>query len=106
MSTTVGPSPLQVPLRIKVISQTGLLYFWHVWLTSFILAGLTYAEDTRLAVVPPGTTVKALGPNKVYELTVKETSPALADAAAPGNPSRSSCRTSSSWGVARPRSRT
>jgi len=52
MSTPTEPTPYQVPLTLKVISHTGLIYFRPVWLTGFILAGLTYAAGTRLAVVP------------------------------------------------------
>jgi hypothetical protein len=81
MSTAADSTAPQVPLRIRVISHTGLIYFWPVWLVGFILAGLTYAEDTRLAVVPPGTTVKEIKANKVYQVTVKEPSPALTKAA-------------------------
>jgi hypothetical protein len=66
-----------------VISHTGLIYFWPVWLTGFILAGLTYAEDTRLAVVPAGTTVKEIQPKTVYQLTVpKQPTESLVNAAA------------------------
>jgi hypothetical protein len=53
-----------------VVSHTGLIYYWPLWLVGFILAGLTYVEGGRLAVVPPGTTVKQVQPGKVYELTV------------------------------------
>jgi hypothetical protein len=54
-----------------VISHTTLIYWWPVWLLGFILAGLTYADGTRLAVLPSDTDVKALQSDKVYELTVK-----------------------------------
>jgi uncharacterized protein (TIGR03000 family) len=66
-----------------VVSHTMLIYWWPVWLVGFILAFLTYADSGRLAVVPPGTTVKELQANKVYELTVTDQpSPSLESAAA------------------------
>jgi hypothetical protein len=74
--------PLQAqPLR--VISHTTLIYWWPVWLVGFILAGLTYADGTRLAVLPAETEVKALQLNKAYELTVTNPpAPSLESAAA------------------------
>jgi hypothetical protein len=55
---------------IRVVSHTNLIYWWPIWLVGFILAGLTYADGTRLAVLPRTTAVKVIEPNKVYELTV------------------------------------
>jgi hypothetical protein len=81
MSTPANPTAAQAPPAIKVISHTGLIYFWPLWLTGFVLAGLTYAEDTRLAVVPARTTVTEVEPDKVYQLRVPQPSPSLADAA-------------------------
>jgi hypothetical protein len=79
--TSPTPSP-STPRTIKVVSHTGLVYWWPVWLLGFLLAGLTYAEDARLAVVPAGTTVKEVQPEKVYELTVPDRpTQSLADAA-------------------------
>jgi hypothetical protein len=75
--------PADQPATIKVISHTSLIYWWPVWLVGFILAGLTYADGTRLAVVPAETTVKEIQPNKVYELTLtKPPTEPLATAAA------------------------
>jgi hypothetical protein len=80
--TAPAHGPSGPPQTIKVISHTTLIYWWPVWLVGFILAGLTYAEGTRLAVVPAGTTVKEVPPNKVYELTVPDQpSPSLTQAA-------------------------
>src|SRR5262249_47148817 len=80
--TPPGTAALQ-PQTIRVVSHTTLFYWWPVWLVGFILAGLTYADGTRLAVLPPGTTVQEVEPNKVYELTVPdEPSPSLQRAAA------------------------
>lgn len=67
---TPSRGPSDRPPVLKVVSHTGLIYYWPLWLVGFILAGLTYVEGGRLAVVPPGTTVKQVQPGKVYELTV------------------------------------
>jgi hypothetical protein len=81
MSNPTQPAPADAPLTLKVVSHTGLFYWWPVWLTGFILAGLTYLEGTRLAAVPAGTTVKEMGP-KVYQLTLtKEPTESLTRAA-------------------------
>jgi hypothetical protein len=75
-----APAPVT---QIRVVSHTTLIYWWPVWLVGFILAGLTYAEGTRLAVLPAEAEVKALQPDKVYELTVKnQSAPSLENAAA------------------------
>src|SRR5262249_57282810 len=41
-----------------VYGHSNLLYWWPVWLVSFILAGITYMEGNWMAVVPPGTEVR------------------------------------------------
>jgi hypothetical protein len=70
-------------MTLKVVSHTGLIYWWPVWLLGLILAGVTYAENSRLAVVPAGTAVKETQPNKVFELTVPDRpAPSLVEAAA------------------------
>jgi hypothetical protein len=48
-----------------------LFYWWPVWLVGFVLSGLTWFEGTRLAVVPEGTKVRAVG-EQVYQLTVPD----------------------------------
>jgi hypothetical protein len=63
---TSGPGP-----SIKVVSHTGLFYWWPVWLVGFVLAFLTYLDGGRLAVVPGGTKVTGVG-EKVYVLTVPD----------------------------------
>lgn len=40
---------------IVVYGHSNLLYWWPVWLVSFILAGVTYLEGHQMAVVPRGT---------------------------------------------------
>jgi hypothetical protein len=83
MSTQPTHKPAAKPLTIRVVSHTALIYWWPVWLVGFILAGLTYADGSRLDVVPAPTTVTVIQPKKVYELTVPEGSaPSLESAAA------------------------
>src|SRR5262249_7412120 len=73
-STPSHPAPAgQAPPpvnTIRVVSHAPLFYWWPVWFVGFLLAGLTYADGGRLAVLPPDTKVKELQPNQVYELTV------------------------------------
>ncbi|MBX9583370.1 MAG: hypothetical protein K2X87_23965 [Gemmataceae bacterium] len=42
---------------LVVYGHSNLLYWWPVWLVSFVLAGVTYFEGNKMAVVPPGTEV-------------------------------------------------
>jgi hypothetical protein len=85
MTTPTTPADDKASLQsITIISHSGLIYWWPVWLVGFILAALTAAEDSRLAVLPAGTTVKQVEANKVYELTLPADSDALKDAAAAG----------------------
>src|SRR5262249_47523499 len=73
----------QQPRPLKVVSHTGLIYWWPVWLVGFILAGLTYVDGGRLAVVPEGTTLTQSASGKVFELTVPDQpTPSLVRAAA------------------------
>jgi hypothetical protein len=66
-STTNAP---EVPRRLKVVGHSGLLYWWPVWLVGFLLAGATYIDGTRLAVVPSGTTVEPLDKSRTFKVTV------------------------------------
>jgi hypothetical protein len=43
------------PQELVIISHSNLFYWWPVWLVGFIMAGITWYEDTRMAIVPPGT---------------------------------------------------
>jgi len=79
-SSVPGKLPTPEPV-VRVVSHSGLLYWWPVWLAGFILSGLTWLDGGRLAIVPPGTTVKRVS-DKVYELTVpNNTEPILVQAA-------------------------
>ena len=53
------PSPEQQLPEIVIYSHSGLMYWWPVWLTGFICAGITYAagrpfrgDDAMLAIYP------------------------------------------------------
>ena len=81
LSTDLAVPP--PPTNITIISHSSLIYWWPVWLVGFILAGLTFLEDSRLAVLPAGTTAKKLDSNtsgRVYELTLPANSPPAKDA--------------------------
>lgn len=43
---------------LVVYGHSNLLYWWPVWLVSFILAAVTYAGGQQMAVVPDGTKVE------------------------------------------------
>jgi hypothetical protein len=43
------------PGEIVIISHSSLFYWWPVWLVGYVMAILTYANNTWLAIVPPGT---------------------------------------------------
>ena len=38
--------------------HSNLLYWWPVWLVSFVLAAVTYVEGKQMAIVPQGTVVR------------------------------------------------
>jgi hypothetical protein len=43
------------PGELVVYSHSNLFYWWPVWLTAFILAGITLYHNQRMAIVPAGT---------------------------------------------------
>ena len=61
MSTTPAVRPQTVvrvpegPREIKIVSHSTLLYWWPVWAVGFIMAIITLASGTRMAVLPYGT---------------------------------------------------
>jgi hypothetical protein len=66
--SAAGPAP-SASSFIKVVSHTGLFYWWPVWVVGFVLSALTYFESDRLAIVPEGTKLKSDG-DKGFDLTV------------------------------------
>jgi hypothetical protein len=47
--------PDERPVEVVVISHSPLFYWWPVWAVGFLMAGLSYWLDQRMAFVPPGT---------------------------------------------------
>ena len=73
-SGAVPPAPVPPRKReITLISHSMLFYWWPIWLLGFTMAAITFFEDDRLAVMPPGTGVtekwKDEG-NTYYEVAV------------------------------------
>lgn len=73
-SGAVPPAPVPPHKReITLISHSMLFYWWPIWLLGFTMAAITFFEDDRLAVMPPGTGVtekwKDEG-NTYYEVAV------------------------------------
>ena len=78
-----GPNPSSYPpnsvvpsgtptrvTEIKLISHSTLFYWWPVWMFAFIMAGWTYFEDSRLAIVPHGSQLRKVeGKTGAYEFT-------------------------------------
>src|SRR5262249_47756746 len=84
MSAPTEPAPA-VEVRdqepsLKLVSHTGLLYWWPVWLTGLLLGGLPSRDGPRLAVVPEGTRVAPAGA-RAYTVTVPARPGELARAA-------------------------
>lgn len=46
--------------ELAVYHHSSLFYWWPVWFFGFIMAGITYYEDMKLAVVPNGTEARAV----------------------------------------------
>ncbi len=85
MSTADKPGPAgggpQPVTSVRVVSHTGLFYWWPVWAAGLVFSALTYFGGGRLAVVPDGTKVTA-GSEKTYELTLPgRATPSLTQAA-------------------------
>jgi hypothetical protein len=45
------------PREVRIIAHTMLFYWWPVWAVGLLLAGLTWWDGHRLAIVPDGTKV-------------------------------------------------
>jgi hypothetical protein len=55
MSTAPAPTGPTGKSEIKIVSHSGLFYWWPVWAVGYLMAAYTAFSDTRLAVVPSGT---------------------------------------------------
>lgn len=51
-----APAPPQAPAEVLIVSHSMLFYWWPVWALGYLLALLTYINDSRMAIVPPHTT--------------------------------------------------
>src|SRR6516164_1541099 len=49
----IGSSPREV----RIVAHSMLFYWWPVWAVGLLLAGLTWLDGHRLAIVPAGTQV-------------------------------------------------
>ena len=54
----VSVVPDERPAEVVIISHSPLFYWWPVWAVGFLMAGLSYLQDQRMAFVPPGTVAK------------------------------------------------
>jgi hypothetical protein len=52
-NTPVGVRPREV----RIVAHSTLFYWWPVWAVGLLVAGLTWLDGHRLAIVPPGTEV-------------------------------------------------
>jgi hypothetical protein len=46
-----------IPREVRIVAHTTLFYWWPVWAAGLLLAGLTWLDGHRLAIVPAGTQV-------------------------------------------------
>jgi hypothetical protein len=54
----MGTAPNPVPpakREITLISHSMLFYWWPIWVVGLLMAGITYFENNRLAIVPDGS---------------------------------------------------
>lgn len=57
-ASTPGTPPNAVPparREITLISHSMLFYWWPIWVVGFVMFGITYIENHRLAIVPDGS---------------------------------------------------
>ncbi|MBA2225642.1 MAG: hypothetical protein WHU94_12385 [Thermogemmata sp.] len=83
--TTSGSSAPAAKREIKLISHSMLFYWWPIWVLGYILAAITYFDNTRLAIVPDGsklTLLAELSDEKtiVYRLAVSRPTKSLEQA--------------------------
>jgi hypothetical protein len=91
MATTDSSSP--APGEIVLISHSPIFYWWPVWLVGFLLAGLTYLGNNRMAIVPAGTVAESRrsvegheGPRDVLVLPEGRQFPVISATGAPDQP--------------------
>lgn len=73
------------PREITLVSHSMLFYWWPIWLLGYIMALVTYFEDSRLAIVPADAKVtlqRGQEPGIVaYTIKARETEQEAAEAA-------------------------
>ncbi len=74
-STGAVPAPPAPHAKgpITLVSHSMLFYWWPIWLLGFTMAAITYFEDNRLAIMPPGIGVSEKwkdDANVYYEVAV------------------------------------
>src|SRR5436305_10806642 len=82
------------PREVYIVAHSMLFYWWPVWAVGLLMAGLTFLDGHRLAVVPPGTkAVEGLqlpefdGPREALVLPAGERLPEDSRTKAPVEPS-------------------
>src|SRR5262249_18107717 len=45
------------PGEVRIVAHSSLFYWWPVWAVGLLMAGLTWWDGHRLAIVPAGTQV-------------------------------------------------
>jgi hypothetical protein len=49
-----------LPREVHIVAHSTLFYWWPVWAVGLLLAGLTWLDGHRLAIVPAGTRVESV----------------------------------------------
>src|SRR6516164_10907584 len=52
-----GSRPSPGSREVRIVSHSMLFYWWPVWAVGLLMAGLTFLDGHRLAIVPAGTEV-------------------------------------------------
>ena len=63
------------PREIKLVSHSPIFYWWPIWLLGYIMAIITWADGTRLAILPANTDVHTMaddGDNARFEMKTKK----------------------------------
>lgn len=63
------------PREIKLVSHSPIFYWWPIWLLGYIMAIITWADGTRLAILPANTDVQAKvddGDTAIFEMKTKK----------------------------------
>jgi hypothetical protein len=73
--STAAPSPPPPNSRseLRIISHSGLFYWWPVWAIGYLMALITVFQGQRLAVVPTGSEVGTVPADVKVDAVVDET---------------------------------